>query len=87
MRYESHSKTEGTGDWEPIVAPFPCTYYAIYGKGVLFDKCSDPDDGDTCLPQISDFMIIAPPLRFRWNAGDVITYVRSASPLCLYFLR
>jgi hypothetical protein len=94
---ERHAKTEGTGDWEPIISPGSCSYYSIYGRSVdeqgnvsqiKFDKCSDPGDPDTCLEKITEFDCVAQPSReWRWNKGDVITYVRSSSPLELYFLR
>ena len=89
MPPECHAKTEGTGDWEQVVAPIDCNYYAIYAPtGQLFDKCGDPNDANTELGGQSQFVIIAPVRHeTRWNKGAVITWVRSSQPLNLYFLK
>lgn len=91
---ELHSKTEGTSEWEEIIAPFDCSYYAICGTqaGQQFDKCSDTEDANTAVLGLTVHSVMAPPIDPglpgpRWRAGDPITYVRSSSPLNLYFLK
>jgi len=97
---ERHWKTAGDGNWEPIYAPFDCSYYSIAGpianlQQVFFDKCSDPEDDTSCVPGLTQFSVTAPPLMLsgvdppshRWKKGEVITYVKSSSPLSVYVLR
>lgn len=90
---EWHSKTAGSGEWEELLAPIDCNYYSI--SGGAFEKCSDPDDTSTREDFAMDqsFAIRSPYIthsslhEVRWKAGDHITWVKSASPLDLYFLR
>lgn len=88
---EWHAQTKGNGEWEPIWAPFACSYYSIstVGNTVPFDKCSDPEDASTLVTGLTAFQVNAPRATqlCRWDQGDVITYVRSSSPLNLYFLK
>lgn len=85
---EAHRKTQGTGQWEEVHAPIDCSYYQIVDpNGNSFEKCSDPEDASTCTTR-NGFSIIAPAKEdWRWNHGDLITYVKSNTPLDLYFLR
>lgn len=88
MKHEWHCKTLGNGEWEPVVAPIACSYYTIAGRTVVFDKCSDPENEKSYVLGIDSFSVSSQPTNdFRWNRGEVITYVRSASPLHLFFLR
>ena len=93
MGCEAHGRTEGTGDWEPVIASISCNYYAISDPdGPAWQKSSNPEDVNACrsFPAGSSFAITAPHFSetgWRWNKGDVITWVKSSSPLSLYFLR
>jgi hypothetical protein len=86
-----HAKTKGDGTWEEVVAPFDCSYYTIgsYAPG-SFDKCSDPKDSGSCVSGLAQHVVMSAPIGARgqrWDAGEIITYVRSSAPLNLYFLR
>ncbi len=92
MIHEAHGKTEGTGEWEEVIAPISCSYYAISDQdGPAWQKCSDPEDTTACRSFVSggSFAVTAPPCEtaWRWNKGDIVTWVKSSSPLSLYFLR
>ena len=85
---EAHRKTAGSGEWEEVIAPIDCSYYQIVDpNGANFLKCSDKDNLSSCNSR-AGFAVTAPPTKeWRWNKGDHITYVKSNSPLDLYFLR
>lgn len=91
MTCEQHAVTQGSGQWEDVVAPFDCSYYTITAPaGTLFDKCSDSSDPTTEISGLSQHAVLAPPIGRigqRWASGETITYVRSSSPLNLYFLK
>lgn len=92
MDCEAHGKTGGTGDWEQVIAPIDCNYYAISDPdGPAWQKSSDTEDANACrsFATGSSFAITAPHCGggHRWNKGAVITWVKSSSPLSLYFLR
>ena len=90
MKCEHHAKTKGDGTWEEIVAPFACSYYAIDPGAQTFDKCCNPEDPSTFVTGLRNHSVTAPPLGLvgqRWDGGEVITYVRSGSPLNVYILR
>lgn len=96
MSGERHTKTLGNGTWERVVALLDCSYYAINVQSVgdSFDKCCNPNDESTWQLGISQHAVLAPPVGQprsesgqRWDSGDIITWVRSSSPLNLYFLK
>ena len=91
---EHHSKTRGDGTWEKVVAPFDCSYYSIGVGGSIsqFEKCCTPDDSESIVSGLTIHSVTAPPINSslpgaRWKEGEVITYVRSSSPIPLYFLK
>ena len=92
MDIERHGKTEGTGDWEEVIAPIDCSYYAISDKdGPEWWKCSEPNDPDSCrhYPAGDSFVVTAPHVGAgsRWNQNAHVTWVKSSMPLDLYFLK
>lgn len=94
MLVERHGKTNGGNTWEEVFAPIDCNYYSISSPTPqTFWKCSDKNDADTCKKfDPPGWISITAPFQHpsrdvRWNAGDLITYVKSADPLDLYFLR
>ena len=86
---EWHAKSQGTGEWEDIVAAIDCNYYQILDPANgSFEKCSDPADASTSTTRTGGFAVIAPPHgEWRWNKGEHITWVKSSGALDLYFLR
>jgi len=92
MDCEAHGKTEGTGNWEAILAPIDCNYYAISDQdGPTWQKCSDPQNADTSrnFAAGESFVVSSPHCGSgsRWFKGGSVTWVKSSSPLSLYFLR
>jgi hypothetical protein len=88
---EKHGKTDGNGGWEAVVAPIDCNYYSITGQDP-FDKASDPEDQNqwtrpSAFTVTGAHFSISSAQTVRWKKGDTVTWVRSAAPLSLYFLR
>jgi len=87
---ERHAKTKGNSSWEEICAPIDCSFYSINisAPGQTFDKASDTQDSDQQVLGMTNFSVMgASHGSHRWNQGELITYVRSSSPLNLYFLK
>jgi hypothetical protein len=96
---EWHSQTLGNGTWEQIIAPINCNFYSIDAgddgpstrNPLYFTKASDPNDSTTYWTgnwwaTMGD-RSMGVGAAIRWKAGCRITYVMSAAPLRLYFLR